>query len=105
MNDIVKVIDGKIEIVNEVVEQIKAFQKTKLQMDLMEKELKEKLKEVMEKNDIKQFAFNGIYAEIKHVNGRTSIDSKRLKEELPDIYEEYSKVGKPYSSFTFEVTE
>ena len=40
MNDIVKVIDGKIEIVNEVVEQIKAFQKTKLQMDLMEKELK-----------------------------------------------------------------
>ena len=30
---------------------------------------------------------------------------ERLKEELPDIYEEYSKVGKPYSSFTFKVTE
>lgn len=80
MNDIVKVVDGNIEIVSEVVEQIKAFQKTKLQMDLMEKELKEKLKEVMEENGVKTFTFNGIYAEIKHVNGRTTIDSKRLKE-------------------------
>jgi predicted phage-related endonuclease len=31
--------------------------------------------------------------------GRTTIDSKKLKEEHPDIYEKYSKTGKPTRVF------
>ena len=31
--------------------------------------------------------------------GRTTIDGKKLKSELPDIYEKYSKVGKPVRVF------
>lgn len=27
--------------------------------------------------------------------GRTTVDSKKLKEELPDVYKKYSKIGKP----------
>lgn len=31
--------------------------------------------------------------------GRTTIDSKKLKTELPDIYEKYSKKGSPIRVF------
>lgn len=36
----------------------------------------------------------------KTVNGRTTIDSKRLKAEMPDVYEKYTKVGKPTRRFS-----
>lgn len=105
MNDLVKVENNEIVIANEVVEQFKNFKKLKDEMDLKEKEVKQQLMDAMEKVGVKTWAYGGIYAEIKHVDGRTTVDSKRLKEELPDIYEEYSKKGEPYNSFTLKVTE
>ena len=35
----------------------------------------------------------------KMQNGKTSIDTKRLKAECPEIYDEYMKVGEPYRVF------
>lgn len=35
----------------------------------------------------------------KMQNGRTTIDSKRLREECPEIYDEYSKTGTPFRVF------
>lgn len=35
----------------------------------------------------------------KTQKGRTSIDSKRLKADHPDIFDAYSKVGKPIRVF------
>lgn len=31
----------------------------------------------------------------KTQNGKVTIDSKKLKAEMPDVYEKYSKIGKP----------
>ena len=105
MNDLVKVENNEIVIASEVIEQFKEFKKLKEEMDLKEKEIKQQLMDAMEKVGVKSWAFNGIYAEIKHVDGKTTIDSKRLKEELPDVYQEYSKKGDPYNSFTLKITE
>jgi putative phage-type endonuclease len=41
----------------------------------------------------------GIKVSWKTQAGRTTIDSKKLKEEHPDIYEKYSKTGKPTRVF------
>jgi putative phage-type endonuclease len=35
----------------------------------------------------------------KVINGKTTIDTKKLKSELPDIYEKYKKVGNPTRKF------
>ena len=103
-NEIVKVEDNQVLVANETIEKIKEFKKEKARMDILEKELKTKLKEAMEKVGIKKFIVNGLCANIKEGTTRTSIDSKRLKEECPDIYEEYSKTTPVSSSIslTFE---
>lgn len=36
----------------------------------------------------------------KSCSGREGVDTKRLKKDHPDLYEEYKKVGKPYRRFT-----
>ena len=88
-----------------VIEKIKDFKKAKAQMDLVEKELNKSLKEAMEKVGLKKFIVNGLCATIKDGTTRTTVDSKRLKEEAPDIYEEYSKTTPVASSITLTFEE
>ena len=38
----------------------------------------------------------------KMQKGKTNIDSKKLKVEMPDTYEKYLKVGKPYRVFSIK---
>lgn len=104
MNEIVKIENNEIIVDVDTIEKIKEFQKAKAKVDMMEKELKAGLKEAMEQKGIKKFIINGLCASIKDATTRTAIDSKRLKEECPDIYEEYSKTTSVASSIilTFE---
>ena len=105
MNELVKIENNQIIVATEVVEQFKNFKKIKDEMDLKEKEFKQQLKDAMSKIGIKSWSFCGIYVEIKHVSGKITIDSKKLKEELPDIYQEYSKMSDPYDSINLKITE
>lgn len=105
MNEIVKIENNEIIVAKEIIEQIKEFQKAKAKMDMMEKELKASLKNAMEQKGIKKFIINGLCANIKDATTRTAIDSKRLKEECPDIYEEYSKTTPVASSITLTFEE
>lgn len=103
--ELVKVENGKIEVAREVINQIVQFQKAKLEMDLKEKELKQSLKEAMEKVGIEKFATDNLSATIRKATTRQSVDTKRLKEELPDIYEEYLKTSNVASSLTLTICE
>ena len=105
MNEIVKIENNEIIVATEVIDQIKEFQKAKAKMDMMEKELKASLKTAMEQKGVKKFIINGLCANIKEATTRTAIDSKRLKEECPDIYEEYSKTTPVASSITLTFEE
>lgn len=100
MNEMVKIENNEIVVAEEVIEQIKDFEKAKARVDIMEKELKASLKNAMEIKGIKKFIINGLCATIKEATSRTTIDSKRLKEECPDIYTEYSKTTPVASSIT-----
>ena len=105
MNELVKIDNNEIVVANEVVQQIIEFQKAKAKMDLMEKELKSSLKEAMEKVGLKKFIVSGLCASIKDATTRSTIDTKRLKEECPDIYEAYLKTTPVSSSITLTFEE
>lgn len=105
MNEIVKVENGEITIAEELINKIIEFNKTKKEMEYQEKILKEGLMEAMNQIGLKKFIINGLSATIKDGTTRTTIDSKRLKEECPDIYEEYSKTSEVKSSIILAVSE
>lgn len=105
MNEMVVIKNNEIIVDATVIEKIKDFKKAKAQMNLVEKELNKSLKEAMEKVGLKKFIVNGLCATIKDGTTRTTVDSKRLKEEAPDIYEEYSKTTPVASSITLTFEE
>lgn len=104
-NELVKIEDNKIVIAEEVIQQIKDFTKLKEEFDLKEKELKQDLKEAMEKLGLKKFIVNGLCATIKEATTRKSLDTTRIKEEMPDIYEEYLKETPVSSSITLTIAD
>lgn len=105
MNELVKFENNEIIISKDTIEKLRNFYELKAKMDIVEKELKSSLKSVMEEKKIKKFIVDGLCATIKDSSVRTTIDSKRLKEECPDIYEEYSKTTSVASSITLTFSE
>lgn len=91
MKELVEIKDNEIIVQQEAVKKLREFQKVKLQMDLMEKELKQGLKNAMELIGKKDFVIDGLAIKYKEPYVRKSIDSTRLKKDLPDIYEDYLK--------------
>ena len=104
-NEIVKVENNEIIVAKEMVNKIIEFNKAKKEMEYQEKLLKDGLMEAMNSVGLKKFFINGLSAVIKDGTTRTTIDSKRLKEECPDIYEAYSKVSEVKPSLTLTVEE
>jgi predicted phage-related endonuclease len=104
MNELVKVEDGKIIVEQDIVKQIREFEQFKAEMDLKEKHLKEALKEAFEQYGITSWSTDGLSAKYKSATTRKSIDTKRLKEELPDIYEEYIKESNVASSISLTIS-
>lgn len=105
MEELVKIENGEITIAEEIVNKIIEFNKVKKEMEYQEKLLKDGLMEAMNNLGIKRFIINGLSATIKDGSTRTTIDSKRLKEECPDIYEAYSKTSEVKSSITLSVAD
>ena len=105
MNELVKIENNEIVVNESAVEQIIKFEKLKEEMDLKEKEFKQALKDKMEELGIEKFCINGLSAVVRKATTRTSIDTKKLKEELPDIYEEYSKTTDVNSSIVLTIAD
>ena len=103
MNEIVSVKDGKITVAEDMVNKIIEFNKAKKEMEYQEKLLKEGLLNAMKELDVKKFVINGLSATVKET--RTTIDSKRLKTECPDIYKAYSKTTEVKPSLVLTVSE
>ena len=101
--ELVKIENNDIQISNDFINQYRNFQKLKLEMDLMEKQVKEELKEAMENIGKDKLLLDGFSATIKAPYERKSIDSARLKKELPDIAEEFTKITKVGSSIAIAI--
>ena len=105
MEELVKVENGEITVAQEIITKIIEFNKAKKEMEYQEKLLKEGLMSAMQEVGIKKFIINGLSATIKDGTTRTSLDSKRLKAECPDIYDSYSTTTIVNPSITLTVSE
>lgn len=76
-----------------VIQKIADIVTTKKQLEAQEKELKEKLKEAMEKCNIKKFESDILNITYVAATTATRIDSSKLKKKYPDIAAECSKTS------------
>lgn len=81
---------GQLEVLQKIADIVTAKKK----LEEQEKELKEKLKEAMEKCNIKKFESDVLNITYVAETTQTSINSAKLKKKYPDIAEECSKVSK-----------
>ena len=103
MNELVKIENNDIVINNDFIEKYKNFKKIQLEMELMEKDLKVKLKDALESLGKDKVIINGFSAKIKAGYTTQRFDSARFKKECPDIYNEYTKESTVASSIILEV--
>ena len=100
--DLIKVNEEtkEIELAENIIEMLKDFQRKKVEFEIQEKKLKEELLEAMEKYGITNWNTpnEDIKVIYKKATTRKTIDSARLKNELPDIAEEYTKTSDVKSS-------
>lgn len=104
MNELVKIENNQIIVDRNAVERLKYLNEIEAELNILKKEINNGLKNAMEQKGIKKFIIDGLCATIRDSSTRTTIDSKRLKEECPDIFQEYSKTINVASSLvlTFE---
>ncbi len=103
MNELVKIENNEIVISEDFINKYKNFKKIQLEMDLMEKDFKVKLKNAMESLGKEKIILNGFSAKIKAGYTTQKFDSTRFKKECPEIYEEYLKESNVSSSITLDV--
>ena len=91
--ELVKYIENTNEIIinEDFIENYKRFQKLKLEMDLKEKEFKEELKEIMEMTGKMNIIVDGFSATYRKGGKRSTIDTKALKNDMPEIIAPYIK--------------
>lgn len=95
----IEVVNNKLQVQEEAKNKITKFLQEKVKFEKMIDELKEEALIAMEKYGItgKQ-DFGDFEITYRKASERATVDSKRLKEELPDIYEDYSKISQIKSS-------
>lgn len=105
MEELVKVNDGEITVAEEVVNKIKEFYKQKKEMEYQEKLLKEGLMAAMQLVGKENFIVDGLSATIRKGSTRSNIDSTRLKNECPEIYEAYLKTTEVKPSIVLTIAD
>lgn len=104
-NEIVQFEQKEVALINKLV----AFKKQQNKMEVLEKELKENLKKVMEKYGMKQFKNDVITITYVDESESTSIDLKALEKREPTLHaellEDYPKVTKKNAYVRFTVKE
>lgn len=100
--ELVKYENEKLVVAEEFTKEYAEFQKQVAKMDMKVKEIKEALKEAMEKHGLTGYEDEFIKVSYRKASQRATVDSKRLKEELPDVYIEYSKISDVASSVSIE---
>lgn len=93
MNELAKIEEGQIVIAEDVIKQINKFQKAKLKMDIMQEELKEQMKGLMEQIGATKFVSNDGTIVVNYFPEKVTkrLDTTRLKNEKPEIYDEFVK--------------
>lgn len=100
-NELIKVEDGRLIASKEAVGIIEALKVIKIK----EAELRQAIETAMVEAGIKKWDNDLFSVTVKEPTTRTAIDTKRLKEEQPSIYEEYSKISNVSGSIMIKYKE
>lgn len=86
-----------------IMQNIATLDRMKKELDAKDKVLRQELQEAMDKYGVKKFENDILKITYVEPTTRTSIDSARLKKELPAIAEKYSKISQVKGSVRIEV--
>lgn len=100
--ELITVENNIIRIDENVKARLLDYKKREAEMSIIEDKLKAELLELLSGKDNLGFSDSLITAILKKASTRTTVDSKRLKEELPEVYEEYSKTSNVSPSITLK---
>ena len=90
---------------SKIIEKVAAIEIQKKQLDAAEDQMRVSLKEAMERFGVKSFTSADGTVAFTYVPAttRTTVDSKRLKAEKPDLFAEYSKESNVSASVRIKV--
>lgn len=103
MNELIRLDNGEFGLVKDAVDTIMAVEKEIKNLKEMQDNYKEKLLMLMEEYDVLKIEIPELTITRKAPTTRESLDSKALKEELPDIYDTYCKISNVKGSLTIKV--
>ena len=106
-NELVRIENNKPIINEEFRQKLIDFEKMKKEIEYQTNLLKSELVEIMPQigKEDEPIIMDGIMITYKKGYTRTNIDSKKLKEENPEIYELYTKETKVNPTVMIKVTE
>jgi predicted phage-related endonuclease len=87
----------------EILQATAALQQRKQELIEKDNEVRSAIKEAMIKNNVKKFDSDNLTITLVAASERKSLDTARIKEEEPDVYERYLKVTPVAASVRIKV--
>lgn len=103
MNDLVKLENGEFTLVKDTIDTIVTIEKEINKYKKIQENYKSKLLEMMEKNNVLKIDAENLSITRKAPTTRESLDSKALKNDMPEIYDEYVKITDVKGSVVIKV--
>ena len=103
MNELVKLENGKYGLVKDAVDTITTIENEIKKLKEMQDNYKEQLLKVMEENDILKIEIPELTITRKAPTTRETLDSKSLKADMPEIYDEYVRLTDVKGSITIKL--
>lgn len=107
MNNLVELSNGELDVASEVKKAIYSIENEIKKLTEMKEKYKQALiKEIEDRGMTKCSITNDMFTlTYKSPSTRESLDSKRLKEDMPEIYDEYVKIIDVSSSISVKLKE
>ena len=103
MNELVKLEDGRYGLVDDAVLTITAIENEIKILKSKQDIYKERLLSLMEEYDVKEIDIPELKITRKFATTRETLNTKRLRAEHPDIYDEYIEITDVKGSITVKV--
>lgn len=105
MNNLVRLDNGEYSLANDVIVAIMAVENEIKKLKELQDNYKEQLLRDMEENEVLKIDIPELTITRKAPTTRESLDTKLLRAELPDVYDEYVKISDVKGSITIKVKE
>jgi hypothetical protein len=105
MKDLVRLDNGEYGLANDVIVTIMAIEKEIKKLKELQDSYKEQLLKDMEEYEVLKIDIPELTITRKMPTTRESLDTKLLRAEQPDIYDEYVRISDVKGSITIKVKE